>query len=161
MIMNKYSYMTQTGFDKLKAELTELKADGRQQAAKAIAEAREKGDLSENAEYDAAKDAQGLLELKISEMEKEMSTARVINQEDLDDSTVVILSTVKIKQTKTGKEFEYTLVSRAEADLRSGKISVNSPIGKGLLGKAVGEIAQIQTPRGSMEFEVLNIVISI
>jgi transcription elongation factor GreA len=161
MIMNKYSYMTQTGFDKLKAELNELKTDGRQKAAKAIAEAREKGDLSENAEYDAAKDAQGLLELKISEMEKEMSTARVINQEDLDDSTVVILSTVKIKQIKTGKEFEYTLVSQAEADLRSGKISVNSPIGNGLLGKAVGEIAQIQTPRGSMEFEILNIVISI
>ncbi|MCH2023858.1 MAG: transcription elongation factor GreA [Saprospiraceae bacterium] len=159
--MTKYSYMTQDGFDKLKEELNELKTNGRQKAAKAIAEAREKGDLSENAEYDAAKEAQGLLELKISEMEKEMYSARVINQEDLDDSTVVILSTVKIKQMKTGKEFQYTLVSQAEADLRSGKISVDSPIGKGLLGKAVGEIAKVETPRGTMEFEILNIMISL
>ncbi|BDS15437.1 transcription elongation factor GreA [Aureispira anguillae] len=159
--MSKYSYMTQDGFDKLKSELEELKTQGRQDAAKAIAEAREKGDLSENAEYDAAKEAQGLLELKISEMEKTLSTARVIKQEDLDASSVVILSTVKIKQVKTKKEFEYTLVSQSEADLRAGKISVDSPIGKGLLGRAVGEIAQVQTPRGTMEFEILNIAINI
>jgi len=159
--MSKYSYMTQEGFDKLRGELEHLKTEGRQAAAKAIGEAREKGDLSENAEYDAAKEAQGLLELKISEMEKVLSTARVINQEDLDASSVVILSTVKIKQIKTKKEFEYTLVSQSEANLRAGKISVDSPIGKGLLGKAVGEIAEVQTPGGTMEFEVLDISIKL
>ena len=155
--MSKISYMTQQGMDKLKAELNELKTDGRRNAAKAIAEAREKGDLSENAEYDAAKDAQGMLEMKISEMEKTLSNARVIKQEDLDASKVVILSTVRIKQSKTNKEFSYTLVSQAEADLKSGKISVNSPIGKGLLGKQVGEMAVVETPRGKMEFEILDI----
>ena len=153
--------MTQEGFDKLKSELEELKTQGRQDAAKAIAEAREKGDLSENAEYDAAKEAQGLLELKISEMEKVLSTARVINQQDLDASSVVVLSTVKIRQTKSGKEFSYTLVSQSEADLRAGKISVNSPIGQGLLGKSVGDIAEVSTPRGKMEFEVLDISINL
>lgn len=159
--MSKYSYMTQEGFDKLKGELEELKTTGRQEAAKAIGEAREKGDLSENAEYDAAKDAQGLLELKISEMEKTLSTARVIKQEDLDTSSVVVLSTVKIKQVKSGKEFTYTLVSQSEANLKAGKISVDSPIGKGLLGKAIGEIADVQTPGGSMEFEILDIAINL
>lgn len=159
--MSKYSYMTQEGFNKLKAELEELKTTGRQDAAKAIAEAREKGDLSENAEYDAAKEAQGLLELKISEMEKTLSMARVIKQEDLDTSSVVVLSTVKIKQVKSGKEFTYTLVSQSEANLRAGKISVDSPIGQGLLGKAVGEIAEVQTPGGSMEFEILDIAINL
>lgn len=153
--------MTQESFDRLKGELDDLKTSGRQDAAKAIAEAREKGDLSENAEYDAAKEAQGLLELKISEMEKTLSMARVINQEDLDTSTVVVLSTVKIKQVKNKKEFEYTLVSQSEANLRAGKISVNSPIGQGLLGKAVGEIAEIQTPRGTMKFEILDISINL
>ncbi len=159
--MSKYSYMTQEGFDKLKGELEELKTTGRQDAAKAIAEAREKGDLSENAEYDAAKEAQGLLELKISELEKTLSMARVINQEDLDTSSVVVLSTVKIKQVKTGKEFAYTLVSQSEANLRAGKISVDSPIGQGLLGKSVGEVAQVNTPGGTMEFEVLDISINL
>lgn len=159
--MSKYSYMTQDGYDKLKAELEELKTSGRQEAAKAIAEAREKGDLSENAEYDAAKEAQGLLELKISEMEKTLSTSRVIDQNDLDASSVVILSTVKLRQVKSGKEFTYTLVSQSEANLRAGKISVDSPIGKGLLGKKVGEIAAIQTPGGQMEFEVLDISITL
>ena len=153
--------MTQEGFDKLSGELEELKTTGRQEAAKAIGEAREKGDLSENAEYDAAKDAQGLLELKISEMEKTLSTARVIKQEDLDTSSVVVLSTVKIKQVKSGKEFTYTLVSQSEANLKAGKISVDSPIGKGLLGKAIGEIADVQTPGGSMEFEILDIAINL
>lgn len=159
--MSKYSYMTQEGFDKLKNELETLKTEGRQDAAKAIAEAREKGDLSENAEYDAAKEAQGLLELKISEMEKTLSTARVINQEDLDASSVVILSTIKIKQMKTKKEFEYTLVSQSEANLRAGKISVDSPIGQGLLGKKVGEVAEVQTPGGVMKFEILDIAINL
>lgn len=159
--MSKYSYMTQEGYDRLKSELDELKTEGRQDAAKAIAEAREKGDLSENAEYDAAKEAQGLLELKISEMEKTLSMARVIKQEDLDASSVVVLSTVKLRQTKNNKEFTYTLVSKSEANLRAGKISVESPIGKGLLGKAVGDIAEIQTPGGKMAFEVLEISINL
>ncbi len=159
--MSKYSYMTQEGFNKLKAELEELKTNGRQEAARAIGEAREKGDLSENAEYDAAKEAQGLLELKISESEKILSMARVIKQEDLDASSVVVLSTVKIKQKQTGKEFTYTLVSQSEADLRAGKISVDSPIGKGLLGKVVGDTAEVITPGGSMEFEILNIAINL
>ncbi len=158
--MSKYSYMTQEGYDRLKSELDELKTEGRQDAAKAIAEAREKGDLSENAEYDAAKEAQGLLYLIISEMEKTLSLARVINLEDLDASSVVVLSTVKLRQTKNNKEFTYTLVSKSEANLRAGKISVESPIGKGLLGKSVGEIAEIQTPGGKMEFEVLDISIN-
>jgi transcription elongation factor GreA len=153
--------MTQDGFDKFRGELEELKTDGRQAAAKAIGEAREKGDLSENAEYDAAKEAQGLLELKISQMEKVLSTARVINQEDLDASSVVILSTVKIKQIKTKKVVEYTLVSQSEANLRAGKISVDSPIGKGLLGKVVGDVAEVHTPRGVMQFEILDIAINL
>jgi len=159
--MSKYSYMTQEGFDKFRGELEALKGDGRQAAAKSIGEAREKGDLSENAEYDAAKEAQGLLELKISQMEKILSTARVINQEDLDASSVVILSTVKIKQVKTKKEFEYTLVSQSEANLRAGKISVDSPIGKGLLGKIVGDIAEVHTPGGTMEFKILDIALNL
>ncbi len=158
--MSKISYMTHEGYDKLRAELMELKTNGRRSAAKAIGEAREKGDLSENAEYDAAKDAQGMLEMKISEMEKNLSNARIINYDDLDASKVVILSTVKIKQNKTGKEFKYTIVSQAEANLRAGKISVNSPIGKGLLGKSIGDTAEVQTPRGVMEFEILDIAIN-
>ncbi|MCP4440161.1 MAG: transcription elongation factor GreA [Aureispira sp.] len=159
--MSKYSYMSQEGYDKLKAELEQLKSEERQKAARQIAEAREKGDLSENAEYDAAKEAQGLLELKISQMEAVMASARVIREEDLDASTVVILSTVKIKQVKNGKNFEYTLVSESEADLRAKKISVTSPIGKGLLGKAVGEIAEVVTPGGKMQFEVMDISIKL
>jgi transcription elongation factor GreA len=155
--MPQISYVTQEGYNKLRAELDKFKTDGRQQAAKAIAEAREKGDLSENAEYDAAKEAQGLLELRISKLEETLANARVIREEDLDASSVVILSTVKIKQVKSGKEFEYTLVSESEADTRARKISVTSPIGKGLLGKTIGESAQIQTPRGAIEFEVLDI----
>lgn len=159
--MSKYSYMSQEGYDKLKAELGQLKSEERQKAARQIAEAREKGDLSENAEYDAAKEAQGLLELKISQMEAIMANARVIREEDLDASTVVILSTVKIKQLKNGNNFEYTLVSESEADLRAKKISVTSPIGKGLLGKAIGDIAEVETPGGKMEFEILDISINI
>lgn len=159
--MSKYSYMSQEGYDRLKAELEQLKSEERQKAASQIAEAREKGDLSENAEYDAAKEAQGLLELKISQMEAVMASARVIREEDLDASTVVILSTVKIKQLKSGKEFEYTLVSESEANLRTKKISVTSPIGKGLLGKAVGDITEVETPGGKMEFEILDISIKL
>lgn len=149
--------MTQEGYDKLQAEIDDLKTRGRQEMAKAIGEAREKGDLSENAEYDAAKDAQGMLELKISEMDKALSNARILKPSEIDTSKVMVLCKVKIKNVKTGMEVTYSLVSESEANLKDKKISVNSPIGKGLLGKKVGEIAAISTPRGNMEFEILHI----
>lgn len=149
--------MTQEGYDKLQAEVDDLKTRGRQEVAAAIAEAREKGDLSENAEYDAAKDAQGMLELKISEMDKALSNARILKPSDIDTSKVMVLCKVKIKNVKSGMEVTYSLVSESEADLKSKKISVTSPIGKGLLGKKVGEIASISTPRGNMEFEIIDI----
>ncbi|HMN88848.1 MAG TPA: transcription elongation factor GreA [Saprospiraceae bacterium] len=157
--MAAYSYLTQEGYDRLKAELEELKTKGRQDAARAIAEARDKGDLSENAEYDAAKEAQGMLELKISELEKTLSNARVLDQSTLDTSKVTVFSKVTIKNVKNGKQLVYKLVSEQEADLKAGKISVGSPIGQGLLGKTVGEVAQVTTPGGKLEFEVLNISI--
>jgi transcription elongation factor GreA len=157
--MANYTYLTQVGFEKIKAELDELKSNGRQEAARAIAEARAQGDLSENAEYDAAKDAQGLLELKISELEGIISNARVIDESQLDDSKVAILSNVTIKNLKTGKEMTYKLVSETEADAKLAKISVTSPIGHGLLGKVVGEVAKVTTPAGPMEFEVVNITV--
>ncbi|HMO39274.1 MAG TPA: transcription elongation factor GreA [Saprospiraceae bacterium] len=155
--MANYSYLTQEGYDKLKVELEELKTTGRQEVAKAIAEAREKGDLSENAEYDAAKEQQGLLELKINDLEKILSNARILDQSQLDTSKVTVFSKVTIKNKKTGKKMAYMLVSEQEADLKAGKISVNSPIGQGLLGKVVGDIAKVTTPGGAMEFEVLDI----
>ncbi len=151
--------MTKEGYDKLKKELDELKSNGRAEAAKAIAEAREKGDLSENAEYDAAKDAQGMLEAKISEMDKIMANARILDESQLDISKVTILSSVKLLNKKVNKEITYTLVSKAEADLKTKKISVDSPIGQGLLGKKVGESVQISTPGGQIGFEVLEIFI--
>jgi len=143
--------------DKFKGELEEYKTKGREEVAKAIAEAREKGDLSENAEYDAAKDAQGLLELKINEMEKVMATARIIDKSQLDSSKVTILSNVKLKNLKVNKEVTYQLVSESEADLKAKRISVSSPIGEGLLGKAVGDVAEITTPAGIIKFEILDI----
>jgi len=152
-----YEYLTQEGLDKLKSDLETLKTDGRRKAAAAIAEAREKGDLSENAEYDAAKDAQGLLELKISEMEKTLSNARLLDMSDLDRSKVVVFSKVKIKNVMNKKEFVYQLVSETEANLKAKKISVTSPYGKGLLGKTIGDIAEVNTPRGVMRFEVMDI----
>ena len=157
--MSKYTYLTQEGYDKIMAELDELKTTERQKIASAIAEAREKGDLSENAEYDAAKEAQGLLELKINELEKTMANARILDASQLDTSKVTVLSTVRIKNVKNGKEITYTLVAESEADIKSKKISVSSPVGKGLLGKEVGEIATIETPRGNLEFEVIDITI--
>ncbi|NNE28875.1 MAG: transcription elongation factor GreA [Saprospiraceae bacterium] len=157
--MSKYTYLTQEGYDKLVADLEELKSTGRQNVAKAIAEAREKGDLSENAEYDAAKDAQGMLELKINEMEKTMANARVLDASELDDSAVTVLSKVTIKNRKTNKEMTYHLVSETEADLKTRKISVTSPMGKGLLGKERGEVAIVETPRGNLEFEIIDIKI--
>ncbi len=157
--MANYIYLTQGGFDKVMAELEELKSTGRQEAAFAISEARAQGDLSENAEYDAAKNAQGLLELKINELETIIGNARIIDESLLDDSKVAILSNVTIKNLKTGKQMTYKLVSETEADARQFKISVNSPIGQGLLGKEKGQIAQVTTPAGQMEFEVVDITI--
>ena len=155
--MADITYMTQEGFDRLNAELDDLKTRGRREIAKAIAEAREKGDLSENAEYHAAKDEQGLLELKISELEHALANARVLDKSQLDLSKVVLLSRVTILNKRNNKEVTYQLVSEAEADIKAKKISVSSPIGEGLLGKAVGETAQIKTPGGMMEFEVKDI----
>jgi transcription elongation factor GreA len=151
------SYMTEEGYKKLKAELELMKTKGREDVAKAIAEAREKGDLSENAEYDAAKDAQGMLEMKINEMEKALASARIIREDDLDNSSVTILSNVTIKNVKNGATMTYKLVSESEANLKDKKISVDSPIGKGLLGKKVGAIAQVQTPGGTIDFEIVEI----
>jgi transcription elongation factor GreA len=153
------TYLTQAGHDRLKAELDELKTTGRQEAARAIAEARAQGDLSENAEYDAAKDAQGMLELRINELEKVMANARIISEADMDTSEVRLLTSVTILNKKTGKEDTYKLVSESEANLKDKKISASSPIGKGLLGKKVGELAHIETPAGKIEFKVLNISI--
>ncbi|MCH7401177.1 transcription elongation factor GreA [Belliella kenyensis] len=155
--MGKVQYYTEEGLKKLKDELQDLKTRGRQDIAKQIAEARDKGDLSENAEYDAAKDAQGLLELKIAKLEAVVGNARVMDSAMMDASKVGILSTVKIKNVKNGMTVTYTLVSEEEADLKAGKISLASPFGKGLNGKSVGEIAQINAPAGVLEFEVLEI----
>ena len=155
--MAKISYYTEEGLNKLKNELNDMKTKGRTAIAAQIAEARDKGDLSENAEYDAAKDAQGMHEMKIAKLEEIMSNARVIDESAIDNSQVAILSVVKIKNRKTGMEVAYTLVSEEEADLKTGKISIGSPIGKGLLGKKVGETAEIKVPAGLMEFEVLDI----
>ncbi|WP_421762553.1 transcription elongation factor GreA [Ekhidna sp.] len=153
------NYYTKEGLDKLKTELNELKTKGRADMAKQIAEARDKGDLSENAEYDAAKEAQGLLELKISKLETVVGDARVIDESTIDTSKVSILSTVKIKNKKNNMEVTYQLVAEEEADLKSGKISVQSPIGKGLLGKKKGEKAMIKVPAGDIEFEILDITV--
>ena len=155
--MAKFQYYTQEKFDELKAELQYLKTQGRADMSAQIAEARDKGDLSENAEYDAAKDAQGLLELKIMKLNEVVANARVIDETNVDNSIVSILSKVKIKNVKNGIEKIYTIVSEEEADLAAGKISNSSPFGKGLFGKKVGDIAQIQAPVGAMEFEIMEI----
>ncbi|MEZ4852912.1 transcription elongation factor GreA [Flavobacterium sp.] len=155
--MSNISYYTAEGLKKLKEELEHLKAVERPNASQAIADARDKGDLSENAEYDAAKEAQGLLEMKISKMEELVANARIIDESQLDVSKVLVLSTVKIKNQTNGMEMKYTLVAESEADLKTGKISVTSPIGKGLLGKKVGEIAEVNVPNGVLKFEILEI----
>ncbi len=152
-----HNYYTKEGLQKLKDELQELKTKGRADMAKQIAEARDKGDLSENAEYDAAKDAQGLLELKISKLENTVANAREIDESSIDTSKVSILSSVKIKNEKTGMEVTYQLVSEEEADLKANKISVKSPIGSGLLGKKVGDKAKIKVPAGEIQFKILDI----
>ena len=155
--MAKFQYYTEDGLNKLKAELQDLKTRGRHDIAAAIAEARDKGDLSENAEYDAAKEAQGHHEAKISKLENVLSNARVLDESTVDLSVVSVLSKVKIKNKKSNAEMVYMLVAEEEADLKQGKISVGSPIGKGLLGKKVGEVATIQVPAGLLEFEVLEL----
>ena len=155
--MSKISYYTEEGLKKLKDELNQLKDIERPKASNAIAEARDKGDLSENAEYDAAKEAQGMLEMRISKLEETLSNARVIDESQLDNSKVLVLSKVTIKNQLNGMEMNYTLVADGEADLATGKISVNSPIGKGLLGKSVGDIAQINVPSGEIKFQIIQI----
>ena len=155
--MSKVSYYTAEGLKKLREELNHLKDVERPKASQAIADARDKGDLSENAEYDAAKEAQGMLEMKISKMEEALSGARVIDESQLDLTKVLALSKVKIKNQTNGMEMTYTLVAESEADITTGKISINSPIGKGLLGKSVGDVAEIQVPSGVMKFDILEI----
>ncbi len=155
--MADVAYYTEEGLKKLKDELHHMKTVQRPSISEQIAEARDKGDLSENAEYDAAKEAQGLLEMKISKMEELISKARLIDNDSIDTSKVFILSTVKIKNAANGMEMQYTLVAESEADLKEKKISVESPIGKGLLGKSVGDIADVQTPNGIIKFEIIEI----
>ena len=152
-----FSYYTKEGLKNLRDELNQLKDVERPLASKAIAEARDKGDLSENAEYDAAKEAQGLLELKISKLEETLANARLIDESQLDSSKILVLSKVKIKNLMNNMELEYQLVAESEANLREGKISVNSPIGKGLLGKTKGDIAEISVPNGVVKFEIISI----
>jgi len=155
--MAQISYYTEEGLKKLKDELHEMKTVQRPMISNQIAEARDKGDLSENAEYDAAKEAQGILEMKIAKMEEILANARIIDDSAIDNSKVFILSKVKIKNIQNGMMMEYTLVAENEADLKEKKISVESPIGRGLLGKQAGEIADIQTPAGVVKFEIIEI----
>jgi transcription elongation factor GreA len=156
--MSKTTYFTEEGFNKLKDELSYLKTKGRADMARQIQEARDKGDLSENAEYDAAKDAQGLLELKISKLEATLSTAKIIPTDtNADTSKVLILSKVKIQNTSNKQTVAYTLVAEEEANLKEGKISIKSPIGMGLLGKKVGDIAEITIPAGTIKFKILEV----
>ena len=155
--MSKVSYYTEQGLKNLREELNQLKDVERPKASQAIAEARDKGDLSENAEYDAAKEAQGLLELHISKLEETLSNARLINESQLDTSKVLVHSKVEVINKTNGASMKYKLVAQSEADLNSGKISVDSPIGKGLLGKTEGEVAEIIVPNGTIEFEIVSI----
>ena len=149
--------LTRNGYEKLRKELEYLKGPRRRELSAQIREARAQGDLSENAEYDAAKEAQGLLEMKIAKMEDMLATARIIDESKLDTSQVQILNKVKIKNTKNNQQVEYMLVSEAESDIKSGKISVGTPIAKGLLGKKVGDVVDIQVPSGVMSFEIMEI----
>ena len=155
--MSKVSYYTDQGLKNLREELNQLKDVERPKASQAIAEARDKGDLSENAEYDAAKEAQGLLELQISKLEETLSNARLINESQLDTSKVLVHSKVEVKNKINGALMKYKLVAQSEADLKTGKISVDSPIGKGLLGKTEGEVAEILIPNGNIKLEIVSI----
>lgn len=155
--MSKVSYYTEEGLKKLRQDLNQLKDVERPKASQAIAEARDKGDLSENAEYDAAKEAQGMLEMQIAKLENTLANARIINESELDTSKVLVLSTVEVKNKSNGAKMKYTLVAQSEADLKTGKISVDSPIGKGLLGKEVGDTTAISVPSGTIELEIVSI----
>lgn len=155
--MSKVNYYTAEGLKKLKDELDYLRDVERPKASQAIAEARDKGDLSENAEYDAAKEAQGMLEMRISQMEELVSNARIIDESQLDTSKILVHSRVKIKNQTNGMEMTYKLVAQNEADVKTGKISVDSPIGRGLLGLKVGDVAEIQVPKGIMKFDIIEI----
>ena len=155
--MGKVSYYTEKGLKELREKLDHLKDVERPRASKAIGEARDKGDLSENAEYDAAKEAQGMLEMEISKLEETLSNARIIDESKLDSSKVLVHSMVKIKNLTNSATMEYKLVAQSEANLAQGKISVDSPIGKGLLGKKLGDIAEIEIPNGNVKFEILEI----
>ncbi|WP_103663819.1 transcription elongation factor GreA [Gracilimonas amylolytica] len=157
--MSKVQYLTQEGYDKLDAELKDLKTRGRREIAEEIAEARAKGDLSENAEYDAAKEAQGHLEDRITKLEDALANARVLDKKDLDLSKVRVLTTVTILNKKMNKEMKYTIVSPNEADFAAGKISIESPIGKALLGREQGEVVEVDVPAGKLELEILKIEI--
>lgn len=157
--MSGFTYFTKDALDQLKSDLQRLKAVERPAASKAIAEAREKGDLRENAEYDAAKEAQGLLEAKIQKLEGELANARIIDESSIDTSKVSILTKVTVTNLASKKQMTYHLVSEKEADLKLGKISVTSPIGKGLLGKQIGEVAEVQVPAGKLQFKVENITV--
>lgn len=157
--MGKTAYYTEEGLQKLRNEVEQLKRVERPKISQQIGEARDKGDLSENAEYDAAKEAQGLLELKISQLEELISNARVIDKSQLDSSKVLILSTVKMKNVANGMVMTYTLVAENEQDLKNSKISIDSPIGQGLLGKKVGDFAEITTPGGKLNFEIMEIIL--
>ena len=156
--MSKVSYYTAKGLKKLKRELNNLRDIERPKASMAIAEARDKGDLSENAEYDAAKEAQGMLELQISKLEELIANARLIDESQLDNSKVLIHSTVEVKNNQSpSTKMKYKLVAQSEANLNAGKISIDSPIGKGILGKSVGDIAKIKVPNGTIELEIVSI----
>lgn len=155
--MSLINYYTAEGLKKLREELDYMKSTERLSISNQIGEARDKGDLSENAEYDAAKEAQGMLEMKISKLEDALANARVLNEENIDLSKVGVLTKVKIKNSLNGATVTYSLVAEKEADIKQNKISVSSPIGKGLLGKKIGEVAEIEVPRGVMSFEVLEI----
>ena len=155
--MSKISYYSKEAFDKLKADLDHLCSIERPKISDQIAQARDKGDLSENAEYDAAKEAQGMLEMRISELEGKLLYARILDTSKLDDSKVLLYCTVKIKNLESGQIFDYTLVSETEANLAENKISANSPIGKGLLTKEKGDIAEIKIPSGFLKFEIIDI----
>ena len=155
--MSDVSYYTKEGLKKLKDELNYLKDIERPKASNAIGEARDKGDLSENAEYDAAKEAQGMLEMQIAKLENTLANARIINESELDNSKVLVLSNVEVKNKANSAVMKYKLVAQSEADLKTGKISVESPIGKGLLGKEVGDVADINVPNGSIQLEIISI----
>ena len=155
--MSKVSYYTEEGLKNLREELNKLKDIERPKASQAIAEARDKGDLSENAEYDAAKEAQGMLEMQIAKLENTLANARIINESELDNSKVLVLSNVEVKNKANSAVMKYKLVAQSEADLKTGKISVESPIGKGLLGKEVGDVTDINVPNGSIQLEIISI----